>query len=126
MHRTTALALLMLLMPTGAQAAEPPLFRLAIADAPVENGKVLDMEFQEIAREPAMSTVQVIRRSGGSVSSSMFVLRGMCALARLRGKQHFVVEQLAGESNRYAVNFPEALPASGKVFTLAQCELMRF
>jgi hypothetical protein len=108
------------------QAADPQLFHLAIADVSVENGKVLNMEFQEVAREAGASTVQITRRSGGSVSSSMVILRGICGLARSRGKQHFVTEQVVGESNRYTVTFPETPPEPGKGFTIAQCELLRY
>jgi len=126
MRQNITLAFLILFTPVVTQAADPPLFRLAVADVPVENGKVLDMEFQEVAREPGASIVQITRRSGGSVSSSMFVLRGMCGLARSRGKQYFVPEQLARGSNRFTVSFPETPPEPGKGFTLAQCELVRF
>jgi hypothetical protein len=126
MRRNIALALLILFTPFVTHAADPALFLLAVADVPVENGKVLNMEFQEVAREAGASTVQITRRSGGSVSSSMFVLRGMCGLARSRGKQHFVTAQVAGESNRYTVTFPETPPEPGKGFTIAQCELLRY
>jgi hypothetical protein len=126
MRRKFSLAFLVLLTPFVTQAADPPLFHLAIADVPVENGKVLNMEFQEVAREVGTSTVQITRRSGGSVSSSMFVLRGMCGLARSRGKQYFVPEQVAGDRNRYTVTFPETPPEPGKGFTMAQCELLRY
>jgi hypothetical protein len=126
MRRKIALAFFVLLTPFITQAADPPLFHLAIADIPVENGKVLNMEFHEVAREAGASTVEITRRSGGSVSSSMFVLRGMCGLARSRGKQYFVTEQVAGERNRYTVAFPETPPEPGKGFTIAQCELLRY
>lgn len=130
MRRMIALILPILLMPLATYAADTAadtqLFRLTIADTPVENGKVLNMEFQEVARETGRSTVQLTRRSGGSVSSSMFILRGMCGLARSRGKQYFVVEQFAGESNRYTVTFPEIAPEAGKGFTIAQCELLQY
>ena len=126
MRRYLPLALVILFTPFAAQASDPPLFQLAAADAPVENGKMLNMEFQELKREAETSTVQITRRSGGSVSSSMFVLRGMCGLARLRGKQNFVAEQVAGDSNRFTVSFPATPPEGGKGFTMAQCELMRY
>ncbi|UUZ47995.1 hypothetical protein LP420_33980 [Massilia sp. B-10] len=77
-----------------------------MADVPVENGKVLNMAFQEVSRTETSSSVQITRRSGGSVSSSMFILRGMCGVARARGKQFFVTERVAGESDRLTVNFP--------------------
>jgi hypothetical protein len=126
MHRIIALAIFALLTPFAAQASDPPLFHLAVADVPVENGKILNMEFQEVKREAETSTVQITRRSGGSVSSSMFILRGMCGLARSRGKQNFAAEPVAGDSNRFTVSFPAALPVGGKVFTMAQCELLRY
>lgn len=127
MQRIAVLAILLLIAPfASAQAADPPLFHLAVADVPAENGKVLNMEFQEVAREAASSTVQITWRSGGSVSSSMFTLRGMCGLARSRGKQHFVTEQVAGERGRFIVTFPELAPEPGKGFTMAQCELLRY
>jgi hypothetical protein len=125
MFRIIALSLLML-TPFAAQAADPPLFHLAVADVPVDNGKVLNMEFQEVQREADTSTVQITRRSGGSVSSSMFILRGMCGMARVRGKQNFVAEPVAGDSSRFTVSFPASAPAPGKGFTMAQCELMRY
>jgi hypothetical protein len=121
-----ALVLPILLTPASAQADAPPLFHLAVADAPVENGKVLNMQFQEEARTPEASTVLVTRHSGGSVSSSMFVLRGMCGLARARGKQLFAAEPVPGDRSRFTVLFPDTAPAKGKVFTMAQCELMRY
>jgi hypothetical protein len=119
-------AFLLLSAPVAALAAEPELFHLAVADVPVENGKVLNMEFQETARDALSSAVQVTRRSGGSVSSSMFVLRGMCALARARGKRNVVPVPVAGESQRYTVTFPDTPPELGKGFTMAQCELLRY
>lgn len=119
-------ALFIALFSFAAQAAEPPLFHLSVADAPVENGKVLDMEFEEVQRDEATSTVQVTRRSGGSVSSSMFVLRGMCGLARARGKQNFAIRPVDGDKTRFMVTFPDAPPAVGKFFTMAQCDLMRY
>lgn len=107
-------------------AAEPALFHLAVKDAPVENGKVLDMDFQEVTRAPEASTIVVTRRSGGSVSSSMFILRGMCGVARARGKAYFVPERIAGEGERYTATFSDTPPAPGKGFTMEQCELMHF
>lgn len=126
MQRIIVPAFFVLFSPFVVHAADSELFHLAVADVPVENGKVLNMDFQEVARDAGTSTVQITRRSGGSVSSSMFVLRGMCGLTRSRGKQNFVPEQFAGESNRYTVRFPDAPPERGKGFTMAQCELLRY
>lgn len=128
MKRMIALASFVLLAPCVVQAADAELFHLSVADVPVENGKMLNMDFQEVAREAETSIVQVTRRSGGSVSSSMFILRGMCGLARVRGKKNFVPEPVAGDSNRFTVTFPETPPdpESRKGFTMAQCDLMRY
>lgn len=126
MQRIIVPAFFVLFFPFVVHAADPDLFHLAVADVPVENGKVLNMDFQEVAREAGTSTVQITRRSGGSVSSSMFILRGMCGLARSRGKQNFVPEQVPGESNRYTVRFPDTPPERGKGFTMAQCEVLRY
>lgn len=117
---------IVLTMPLVAIAAEPQLIHLSVKDAPVENGKVLDMEFQEIDRKAESSTVQIIRRSGGSVSSSMFVLKGMCAIARSRGEQYFVTEKVVNENERYTVTFPKMPPERGKGFATAQCDLLRY
>jgi hypothetical protein len=124
--KPVSLPLLALLLTISAHAAEPALVHLEVADVPAENGKMLNMVFDESARDPESSTVQVLRRSGGSVSSSMFILRGACAVARARGKQQFVSEQLAGDPGRFRLTFPDVAPARGKGFTLAQCEMLRF
>ena len=116
----------LLFAPLAVLAAEPTLFHLAVKDIPVENGKVLDMELQELTRTPETSTVLVTRRSGGSVSTSMFIVRGMCGVMRARGKQNFVAERVAGEGERYSVTFPEALHDPRGGFTMAQCTLMHF
>lgn len=126
MKTMLALVALCLLAPLCAHADDPVLFHLAVKDVPVENGKVLDMEFQETARGPASSTILVTRRSGGAVSSSMFILRGMCGVMRARGQQNFIAERSAGEGERYTVTFLEAPLGESKGFTMAQCELMRF
>lgn len=121
-----ALATLCLLAPLCVHAADPAFFHLAVKDVPVENGKILDMEFQETARGPSSSTILITRRSGGSVSTSMFIMRGMCGVARARGQQNFIVERSAGEGERYTVTFLEAPLGESKGFTMAQCDLMRF
>ena len=115
------------LTPLSAFATDPTLFHLAAKDVRVENGKVLNMEFHEVERKTDSSTVQIARRSGGSVSSSMFILRGMCGLARSRSAQYFIPTRIAGEdTERYTVTFPQVTPEPGKGFTMAQCELMRY
>lgn len=128
MKRLFALAGVLALVSQIALASDAPLFHLSAKDVPVENGKVLDIEFHELERRPDGSTVQVTRRSGGSVSSSMFVMRGMCGLARARGARYVVPSRTAAgdEGGRYTVAFPEVPPERGKGFTMAQCELFRY
>jgi len=127
MKRLFVLTGVLALAPVIASASDPTLFHLSVKDVPVENGKVLDMEFHEIERKTDSSTVQIARRSGGSVSSSMFILRGMCGLARSRSARYFVPTRIAGEeTERYTVTFPQVTPEPGKGFTMAQCELMRY
>lgn len=124
MKRILAPVVLSLLASLPAQAADPALLHLAVKDVPVENGKVLDIEFTEVERTPDASTVRIVRRSGGSVSSSMFVVRGLCALARARGQQYVAAERVGKETMR--VTFPATPPEPEKGFTMAQCELLHY
>ena len=126
MQRQFVSALVILLVSFATRAGDLQLFHLAVSDVPVENGKVLNMEFQEVVRDDLTSSVQITRRSGGSVSSSMFVMRGMCGLARSRGKQNFLAKHVEGDPDRYIVTFPETAPERGKGFSISQCELMQF
>ena len=115
-----------------AQAVE--LFHLNVKDVPVENGKRLEMKFEEIDRSAHFSTVEITLVSGGSVSSSMFVLRGMCGLARARGEQFFRANQVSKAPMRYQVTFlgtatpAELRPANAadKVFSRAECSLLNY
>lgn len=127
MQRLFILAGILALTPVSALASDTALFQLSVKDVPVENGKVLNLEFREIERTADASIVQIAQRSGGSVSSSMFILRGMCGLARSRSAQYFIATRIAGEATeRYTVTFPQGAPEPGKGFTMAQCELMRY
>ena len=65
------------------------LVNLDVNQGPVENGKTLKMEFREIERKVDESIVRVTFSSGGSVSSSMFVLKGSCAIAKSREAKFF-------------------------------------
>ena len=114
------------MFPMVAIADETQLIHLIVKDQPVENGKVLDMEFHEVERNAESSTVQIVRRTGGSVSSSMFVLKGMCAIARSRGEQYFVAERAVANDERFTVTFPKMLTERERGFSIAQCDLMRY
>lgn len=117
------------LLTSSAQSHDPDypaLFHLEVKDAPAENGKVLNMEFSETARTDANSTVLVTRRSGGSVSSSMFVLRGMCGLTRARDKQNFLPQAMPDQPGGYLVTFPNIALPKDKGFSMAQCKLIGY
>ena len=94
----------------AAPLATTELVRLSVKQSPVENGKLLNMEFQEIERVDSHSVAQVTFVSGGSVSSSMFVLRGMCAVARARGEKYFNSERIPSATTRYKITFPQDRP----------------
>jgi len=110
------------------------LFRLDASDLPAENGKKLDMSFSEVARHAEDSEVEVRLVHGGSVSSSMFTLRGMCGLARARNEAFFKTESLAGPPGHYRVVFPKAAPPetvrpanpADKIWSVAECSLLQF
>ena len=113
-------------------AAQEALYQLSTAGTRVENGKHLDMHYQEITREAGSSVVEVTRNSGGSVSSSIFTLRASCGLMRARGEKFFRVVPLSKTPIRFRLEFPqEATPAqlrpptpSDKVFTLEECAMI--
>ena len=82
------------------------LVHLVVKGQPVENGKILNMEFREIERTADASIVNVTFISGGSVSSSLFILKGECAVARARGESYFMVARSAEHRNIYRMTFP--------------------
>lgn len=134
MKRTLA-SWILLAAATG-MAATPELFTLTVQDAPVENGKVLTATFREIERKPDASIVEIQWKSGGSVSSSMFVMRGMCGVARARGEQFFTSRPVPESPGRMEVTFPRTgpapdrfgplMPGEATVFSMAQCDLLKF
>lgn len=127
MKQLLVLVVALAFTPLVAQGSDQELFHLSVHDLPVENGKVLNMEFHEIERKSDSSTVQIERTSGGSVSSSMFIMRGMCGLARARGARYIAATRIADvDKETYTVTFPQAPPELGEGFTMEQCELMRY
>lgn len=89
-------------------------------------------ELVEIERAPDFSVVEVRQAPPGSVPSSLYVLRGACAVARSRGKQYFASEALPGSPRAYRLTFPSAPteaelrgPAK-RAFSLAECALLGF
>lgn len=114
--------------------AEEKLFRLEVKNQAVENGKTLEMVFLETARNSDNSEVEVSLISGGSVSSSMLTLRGMCALTRERKENYFKTESLGGKPARYKVLFPKAAPPESlrpakpddKIWSISECAALNF
>ena len=111
------LILMVTLVACASPAATSELVRLSVKQSPVENGKLLNMEFREIERVGSHSVAEVTFVSGGSVSSSMFVVRGMCAVTRARGEKYFNSERIAGAMTRYKITFPQdrPLPSRGAI-----------
>jgi hypothetical protein len=81
-------------------------------------GKDLVMRFQEIRRDERTSLAKVAYRSGASVPSSMFVVRGFYDIAKARGLKYFINLKewnapdgdhiyLVGFSNDKRVSIPE-------------------
>ena len=103
-------------------------------DVPVEDGKKLELTFQEIKRAPDASLVEITIAPGGATPSSMFILRGMCNIAQSRGQPYFRATQVSRQPMRYSVTFPreaehsEVKPANvtEKVHSLAECALLNF
>jgi hypothetical protein len=134
--RKCLVAALVALVANGAHSqSSADLVHLSAKDVPVENGKPLDMTFQEIKRGADDSLVEVTPDSGGSAEpASMFILKGMCSIAESRGKQYFRAVQVSKKPLRFGVTFPEdAGPAdvkpanvTDKVYSLAECALLNF
>lgn len=81
-------------------------------------GKDLKITFREVSRDEKTSLVKVTYRSGASVASSMFVVRGFYDIAKARGAKYFVNLKewdtpdgdhvyLVGFSNDTNVSIPE-------------------
>ena len=112
----------------------PELFQLSVKDVPVENGKKLEMKFEEIERNAEYSTVQITFVSGGSVSSSMFVIRGMCGVTKARGAEYFRASAVSEHPWHYRITFPvsasaaELSPpkAADKVWSRAECSMLNY
>ncbi len=114
--------------------ADENLFRLEVKNQPVENGKTLEMVFVETARNTENSEVEVSFIFGGSVSSSLFTLRGMCALTREHHENYFKSESLGGKPTRYKVSFLKTAPPDSvrpvkpedKIWSLSECAMLKF
>lgn len=84
----TFVAVLLLTLGGIAEAEEPLLRREVNEKNP--GGKDLVMTFQEIRRDEKVSTVKTTMKSGASVPSSMFIIRGFYDIANARGATYFI------------------------------------
>ncbi len=107
------------------------LVRLSVKDEIVENGKKLEIDFREVERTAAGSIAEVTTVSGGSVTSSLFTMRGMCAVTRARGEKFFSTTRIASSPNRYSIVFPQSQSAApgkassqNRIISLDECQLM--
>lgn len=128
-----ALALSFQVLIPWAHASDVPLVSISVADAPAENGKKLNATLREVVREREFSIVEVDVASGGSVSTSIFILRGACLVLRARGERFFASKPEHGRAMRaFRLTFPtEATPEqlSGRtksVFSAQECDLLGF
>jgi hypothetical protein len=128
-----AIALLGLSHAASAQPATPDgLVVLQVDEQAVAGSKALKMTFREARREADHSVVEVQFTSGASVPSSMFIVKGMCAIMRARGERYFQSEPLGSGPAQYKVTFPrqpndnELQGREKKVFSEQDCSRLRF
>jgi len=96
----------------GPNAGHADTGKLYVAEVDESTGtKPLQMRFEEIERAPRYSVAQVTYRSGASVASSMYVVRGMWEIARIRGAPFFIkLKEWTAEDGKqfYKVGFAES------------------
>ena len=109
------------------------LVELHVKQSPVENGKTLEMTFREIERNQENSIAEVTFISGGSVSSSLFTLRGACSIARARNEKYFTSTEISSNPTRYKFTFLKSITpeqadpkSSNHAFSSRDCSLLRF
>ena len=91
-----------------------------------------DGELKEVERTADFSVIEITKAPQGSVASSLFALRGACAVLRARDAALVASEALPGTVRAYRLRFPStASPAelSGpkkSVFSRAECAALGF
>ena len=139
--KITVIAIALTLCFVVAAAQEPSLYQLTVEDVPTGNGKQT-VTFKEIERTPTTSIVELSALAGGSVSGPLLIVRYMCGLTRARGEQFFTSRTVSFNPVRMEVTFPKSGPAPADVrdpnyartlkpgepivFTMAQCDLLKF
>ena len=132
--KLTSTALALVLCSAMVAAQEPSLFQVSVE---VEsNGKPITVTFKETERTPTTSIVELSALAGGSVSGPMLIMKCMCGLTRARGEQFFTSKSISLNPVRMEVTFPKSGPALADVrelkpgepivFSMAQCDLMKF
>lgn len=100
------------------------LYSQSVQNRPAENGKLLTMTVREIERTDEASLMAVELVSGGSVSSAVYIVKGMCGIMKARGEHNVVSEELKHGPARYRLTFPATVDIKGfKGFTEGQCDL---
>jgi hypothetical protein len=103
--------------------------------APQSNALVVilnDGEFVETARDAQSSTVEVRKSPPGSVPTSLFALKGSCAVMRARGAKYFSSQRLPGTVATYRLTFPstakpeELSGPTRTVFSISDCATLRY
>jgi hypothetical protein len=88
-------------------------------------------EFIEVKRDAGYSIVEVTKSPAGSVVSSMYALRGACAVLRARNAEYVASERISSLPS-YRLTFPktprpeELSGAKKSVFSSSDCSALRF
>jgi hypothetical protein len=91
-------------------AHPPALYRSQVTNT-ATGGKPLVMTFQEVRRSERTSTVYVKFKSGASVPSIMFIVRGFYDLAKSRNARYFIKLKEWGDIDgdwKYLVGFSQS------------------
>jgi hypothetical protein len=89
-------------------------------------------EFVETERTAQHSTVEVRKAPQGSVPSSMYALRGSCAVMRARGENHVASTSVSNSPPTFRLTFPSAPDAAQRsgpgrsVISRTECALLGF
>jgi hypothetical protein len=134
--KNTTTVVMLLFCSILASAEEPSLYKATVEDAPSKDGKPVIFTFKEIERTPTSSIVELSTLVGGSVSGPMLMVKCTCGLARARGEKFFTAVPLSRDPIRLMVTFPKTGPAPNQfgplkpgeaaVFSVAQCDLLKF
>ncbi len=94
-HMKFSILLTFALLPTLLYGLDEPKNTVELFTDKIEvqqngNGKDLIIEIREIFREKTFSEVVVIKESGASVPSTMFVVKGMYSIAKARNVKYFI------------------------------------